>query len=75
MTGGRSFSRFSIVVPVKIEKRASGRNRMKRLIRESLRKMLPEKVASKDCVVIVTKRLPDVQEEVDRLVHDAMVAL
>ena len=41
-TGAKEFSRFAAVVPMKVSKKAVERNRIKRLVRENLRKRLPQ---------------------------------
>lgn len=40
-TDPKEFSRFAALVPMKVSKKAAQRNRIKRLIRENLRKRLP----------------------------------
>lgn len=63
--------RFAFVVSTSVDKRATVRNRMKRLLRESVRKMLPTG-PSVDGVFIAKKGLPDKQEEVDKLIRDLL---
>lgn len=49
--------RFAVVVPLSVSKKAVVRNRMKRLVRESIRHMLPEMPMGIDGVVLVRKNL------------------
>ncbi len=50
---GRSeFPRFGIVVSKKIDKRAVGRNKIKRQIRSSIEKLLPKINSSRDILII-----------------------
>lgn len=55
-------SRFSCVVSTAIDKRATARNRTKRLIREAIQKLLPEIPRGIDGVVIVRKKPTSLQE-------------
>ncbi len=48
--------RFSLVVSTKVDKRATGRNRMRRIVSESVRHMLP-KMGACDGVFIVKKNI------------------
>ena len=50
-----TISRFAVIVGKNISKRAVERNRIKRLIRESIQHLLPQIVQSIDCVIIVKK--------------------
>ncbi len=62
-------SRFAVVVAVSFDKRATARNRARRLVRESLRKLLPAFSVGWDCIFFVRKGLPDSQREVEVLVR------
>ncbi len=55
----RMGSRFAFVVPVSVDKRAVGRNRLKRLVRESVRLALPSLSPGWDGVFMVRKGLGD----------------
>ena len=50
-------SRFAVVVPARIDKRATVRNRSKRLVREAIRRLLPEVAGGWDVVVVVKRDL------------------
>lgn len=49
-------ARFAIIVSTKIDKRATARNRMRRIISESLRHLLPD-LPDMDCVITVRKNI------------------
>ena len=70
-SGAASGSRFAFIVSTSVDKRATRRNRMKRLLRESVQKKL-EAVSQIDGVFIVKKGLPDTQAEVDKIVSSIM---
>lgn len=55
-------SRFAFVVPVSVDKRAVIRNRLRRLVRESVRLVLPQIAPGWDGVFLIRKGLPKVQE-------------
>jgi len=50
-------SRFAVFVPARIDKRATVRNRSKRLVREAIRRLLPEVAGGWDVVVVVKRDL------------------
>ena len=62
-----STPRFAVVVPKHVDNRAVVRNRTKRLVREALRKLLPEMKQGVDGVIIVHKRLPSLQETIESI--------
>ena len=53
--------RFAIVVPKRVDKRATARNRAKRLVREALRKLLPE-MPGADGVFVVRNKFTSLKE-------------
>jgi ribonuclease P protein component len=61
--------RFTFVVSTAVDKRATVRNRMKRLLREAVRKVLPT-APRIDGVIVARKGMPDIQDEVDTLIHE-----
>lgn len=64
--------RFSFVVSAKIDKRATARNRMRRMLSESVRHMLP-KIASCDGVFIVKKNIAgQSQADIERSVVELL---
>lgn len=48
-------SRFSFVVSKKVDKRAVARNRIRRVLKESVRAKLPDITKGYDCIVIARK--------------------
>jgi len=54
---------FAVQVGVKIDKRATQRNRMKRLIREAIRKLLPDIKNGFDIVIIAQKNFSEKKEQ------------
>lgn len=67
-----SVSRFAFVVPMSVDKRAVGRNRVRRLVRESVRLLLPRMTAGWDGVLFIRKKLPDEFAAVDVMVTDLL---
>lgn len=70
-------SRFAIIVPLKTDKRATARNRAKRLARESLRHLLPGIKENIDAVILVKQSLvglkqAQVEEKVKTLLAKTM---
>ena len=64
----QSVSRFAVQVGVKIDKRATRRNRMKRLIREAIRHLLPSLKSGFDCIVIANSNLSEYkQQDVEKM--------
>lgn len=55
-------SRFAFIVPKSVDKRAVARNRIRRLVRESVRLTLPKITPGWDGVFFIRKGLPNVQE-------------
>ena len=51
--------RFAVQVGVKIDKRATQRNRMKRLVRESIRHLLPSIKSGFDFIIIAQKNFAE----------------
>lgn len=63
LRSGNSLPRFAFVVSAAIDKRATARNRMKRLLRESVRHLLPNIAAGYDMVFLVRRRFADRSEK------------
>jgi ribonuclease P protein component len=62
-------SRFACIISTKVDKRATRRNRMKRLIRASISHLLPRLQGSADYVFIVKKDISEKPEtEIETLV-------
>ncbi len=68
-------SRFAFIVPVSVDKRAVGRNRLRRLVRESVRLALPDVTPGWDGVFIVKKGLGDEFASVNACVRDLLTRL
>jgi ribonuclease P protein component len=64
--------RFAVVVSSKIDKRATHRNRMKRLVREAVRRQLPSIENGVDGVLIVRRRIPDSEQEVEGIMTELL---
>lgn len=71
--GTSAAPRFAFVVSTSVDKRATKRNRMKRLLRESVQKKL-EEVGPIDGVFVVRQKFPDTQQEVDTLVAELLAS-
>lgn len=56
-------SRFAFIVPTKIDKRATVRNRMKRFLRERVRVLLPGLPTGRDVVIIARKKEVSLDEK------------
>lgn len=56
-------SRFAFVVPVHIDRRATARNRVKRLLRESIQTFLPKIYRNIDAIFIAKSKQLVVQEQ------------
>lgn len=70
--GSTDVSRFAFVVPTSVDKRAVGRNRMKRLTRESVRLALPRLAPGWDGIFMMRKGLGDAFAVVDKKVRDVL---
>lgn len=71
-----SVSRFGFVVSTKLSKKATRRNRVKRLLREAVRSCLPDVAPGVDVVFLGKKGLMDkdflqIQDEVKQALHKA----
>ncbi len=62
-------ARFAVIVSAKVDKRATARNRMKRLVREAVQHLLPSIQQGVCGVFVVRSRLPDTMEAVALLVR------
>lgn len=69
----KSDTRFAVIVSTKIEKRATQRNRMKRLVHEALRDLLPHMKKGLYAIVLIRSRLPDSKKEVHALLYTTLV--
>lgn len=73
MSRGSGLWRCATVVSVSVDKRAVVRNRIKRLISESVRNLHPELPGGTDVVFVVKKGfLYDAQQQVDTQVHSVL---
>lgn len=69
-------TRFAVVVSKKLDKRATRRNRTKRLLREALRMLLPQFLPGYDVVMYAKKifweeKVSDIWSEVEKLLKRA----
>lgn len=62
-------SQFAVIVSAKVDKRATRRNRMKRLVREAVQHLLPSIQEGVCGVFVVRARLPDTIEAVALIVR------
>lgn len=62
-------SRFAVIVSTKVDKRATKRNRMKRLVREATQLLLPSIREGVSGVFVVRSQLPDTIDAVTILVR------
>jgi len=65
-------SRFAVQVGVKIAKRAVKRNRMKRLIRESIRHLIPTIKPGLDSIIIAQKNFAENKQQI---IEDELVKI
>lgn len=68
----KTSSRWAVIVSSSVDKRAVVRNRMKRLVREAIRRLLPKFVGSIDGVWMIRRALPDKESEVEKIVIDVL---
>lgn len=67
--------RFACVVPIKTEKKAVMRNRIKRLLREAIRRILLDVSIQIDGVFMVRGRLPDAEADVETIVRNILTKI
>lgn len=72
----RSFSRFAVIVSNSIDKRATIRNRTRRLARESIRRLVSKMILGIDAIFIArqsfaNKTQNEVQEHLEKLLTHA----
>jgi ribonuclease P protein component len=72
-TSGDETSRFTVIVPVKLSKKAVPRNRTKRLLREALYQNLPQLPQGTDGILLAKKLL--VEEKLQDILSDIMTLL
>ena len=64
--------RFAFVVPTKVDKRATQRNRMRRILSESVRLLLPD-IAGTDGVFIIRKNIAKLsQQDIKNIATDLL---
>jgi ribonuclease P protein component len=61
--GEENISRFAFIVSTKIDKRATRRNRMRRVLSECVRHLLPEIPKTFDYVFVVKKNFSDMEQK------------
>jgi ribonuclease P protein component len=72
------FSRFSVIVPISVSKKSSQRNRIKRLIRESLRKKLVKIKPGIDGILMANPKILgrgywEIDEEIKKILIEAKI--
>lgn len=65
-------SRFAVVIASRISKRATERNRIKRLVRESVHHILPLIVKKADGVFVIQKQTSDSQTDVESIIKGVL---
>jgi ribonuclease P protein component len=73
-------SRFSVIVPVSLSKKTTKRNKIKRQIRESLRKKLPKISPGIDGILMalpgaIERDYREIEKEVDKLIEISSLRL
>lgn len=73
-----SLPRFSVIIPVKVSKKSTKRNKIKRQIRESLRKKIENIKRETDGIVMVLpevldKSYKEIDKEVEELLKEAEI--
>jgi len=69
----KDVSRFTFIVSTKIDKRATVRNRVRRLMSESIRLLLPVMTKHIDCIMIARRELVGLsQKEVGKKVTEVL---
>jgi len=69
----KDVSRFTFIVSTKIDKRATVRNRVRRLMSESIRLLLPVMTKHIDCIMIARRELVGLsQKEVGKIVTEVL---
>lgn len=63
---------FAFVVATSVDKRATARNRMKRLLRESVRALVPTMRRGANIVLVAKKGLPNTQTHIDALITELL---
>lgn len=70
--------RFSVIVPIKVSKKSTKRNKIKRQIREILRKKLPQIKPGFDGIFIANSKILEknyweIDEEIEKLLNKAEI--
>ncbi len=73
LTKKEGLSRFGVVVPKKVDKRATRRNRIKRIYREFFRLNKPLFPKPVDMVVVVKEDVPQKPDEIKKLALDKIL--
>lgn len=76
----RNPPQFTVVVPMKVSKKATKRNRIKRLIRESLRKKIDKVEPGTNGIImglphIIDKNYKEIDEEVKNLLNKSGISI
>ncbi len=74
MKNSLTLSRFAFIVGIRVDKRATARNRTKRLLRESVRHLNPQIPSGFDYVFIAKTSLAPIKEqEVEKIVKKLII--
>ncbi len=65
-------SKFAFIVSTKLDKRATARNRMKRLMREAVHRLMPTTQKGVDGVFLVRGKIPDSEAQVETIIRDIL---
>lgn len=74
LQNGLVVSRFAFVVPTSIDKRATTRNRIKRILRERVRTLLPKLPLGRDIVIIARTKDEKAYSQSDSLLSALSLA-
>ncbi len=64
---------FAVIVPTKVDKRATRRNRIKRLVREAVLLLLPSMTTDITGILVVRGGIPGTQPEVVTLLRNILI--
>jgi ribonuclease P protein component len=68
-------ARFGFVVSMKVDKRATGRNRIKRLLREAVQHLLPDFSRGIDCVIVARGKVGNSRETTESMLRNSFIKI